>query len=57
MGEEGGGRSIPFQITVHNSEEDLQEQVDGVNQHRQQVQPRLAGHHDGLKSGGRADNS
>lgn len=32
----GAGSSwrIPFQIAVHNGEEDLQEQVDGVYQHR-----------------------
>lgn len=32
----------PFQITVHDSEKHLQEQVDGVNQHRQQIKPRFA---------------
>lgn len=35
---------LPFQITVHDGEEDLEEQVDGVYQHRQQVQPCLARH-------------
>lgn len=39
---------VTFQITIHDSEEHLQEQVDGINQYRQQVQPCLAGHHDGL---------
>lgn len=34
----------PFQIAVHDGEEDLQEQVDGVYQHRQKVQPCLASH-------------
>lgn len=34
----------PFQVTVHNGEEHLQEEVDGVYQHRQQVQPCFAGH-------------
>ena len=28
----------------HYSKEDLQEQVDGVNEHRRQVEPCLAGH-------------
>lgn len=31
----GARRYIPLEITVHDSEEDLQEQVDGVDQHRQ----------------------
>lgn len=34
----------PFQITVHDGEEDLEEQVDGVYQHRQQVQPSFTSH-------------
>lgn len=38
-------RCVPFQIAVHDGEEDLQEQVDGVNQHRQQKQPCFARHH------------
>ena len=42
--ERKGGANIPFQITVHNSKEDLQKQVDGVDQHRQQVEPGLARH-------------
>ena len=29
--------NIPLQITVHDGEEDLKEQVDGVYEHRQQV--------------------
>ena len=37
----------PFQITVHNREEHLEEQVDGVYQHRQQVQPCFASHCEG----------
>lgn len=36
---------VAFQIAVHDGEEDLQEQVDGVNQHRQQKQPCFARHH------------
>lgn len=38
------GRNSPLQITVHDREEDLEEQVDGVDQHRQQIEPRFAGH-------------
>jgi len=38
------GGYAPLQIAVHDGEEDLEEQVDGVYQHRQQVQPRFAGH-------------
>lgn len=34
----------PLKITVHDREEDLEEQVDGVDQHRQQVEPRFARH-------------
>ena len=35
---------LPFQITVHDGKEDLEEQVDGVYQHRQQVQPCFTSH-------------
>lgn len=38
------GGDSPFQIAVHDGEEDLQEQVDGVYQHRQKVQPCFASH-------------
>jgi hypothetical protein len=41
--------NIPFQVTVHDSEEDLQKEVDGVDKHRQQEQPSFSGHHLGLK--------
>ena len=41
--------NVPLQIAVHDGEEDLQEQVDGVYQHRQQEQPGLAGHHLGQR--------
>jgi len=37
---------VTFQIAIHDREENLQEQVDGIDQYRQQVQPCLAGHHD-----------
>lgn len=37
-------RDSPFEVTVHNREEHLEEEVDGVDQHRQQVEPRFAGH-------------
>lgn len=36
--------ALPLKITVHDREKDLQEQVDGVDQHREEVQPRLARH-------------
>lgn len=36
---------IAFEITVHNREEHLEEEVDGVDQYRQQVKPCFAGHH------------
>lgn len=35
----------PFKITVHDREEHLEEEVDGVDQHRQQVKPCFARHH------------
>ena len=35
---------IPFKVAIHDCEEDLEEQVDGIDQHRQQVQPRLTRH-------------
>lgn len=38
-------RSLPFQIAVHDRKENLEEQVHGIYQHRQQVEPRLARHH------------
>jgi len=37
-------RDSPFQIAVHDGEEHLKEEVDSVDQHRQQVEPGLAGH-------------
>jgi hypothetical protein len=40
--------NLPLKITVHNGEEHLQEQVDGIDQHRQKKQPCLSRHHDGL---------
>lgn len=39
-----GAGSLPFEIAVHNGEEDLEEQVDGVYKHRKQEEPRLARH-------------
>lgn len=35
---------VTFQIAVHDSEEDLEEQVDRVDQDGQQIEPRFAGH-------------
>lgn len=46
-GDVGGAGFVPFEIAVHNSEEDLEEQVDGVYKHREQEEPRLARHLDG----------
>jgi hypothetical protein len=31
------GVDIPFEVAVHDGEEDLEEQVDGIYQHRQKV--------------------
>lgn len=42
-----GGR-IPFQVAVHDGEEDLQKQVDGVYQHRKEEKPRLSRHDGGI---------
>lgn len=36
----------PFQVTVHNREEHLQEQVHRVDNNRKQVEPCFARHHD-----------
>lgn len=38
-------KDSPFEITVHNREEHLEEEVDGVDQHRQKVKPCFARHH------------
>jgi len=35
---------VAFQVAVHDCEEDLEEQVDGIYQHRQQIQPRFTSH-------------
>lgn len=42
------GINSPFQIAVHDSEENLKEEIDGIYQHRQEVQPRFTGHFVGL---------
>ena len=39
------GMDSPFQVAVHDREEDLKEQIDRVYQDCQQVQPCFAGHH------------
>lgn len=44
-----GGGDIPFQVAVHDGEENLQKEVDGVDEYRQEVQPSFSGHHDGLE--------
>lgn len=36
---------LPLQVAVHDREENLKEQVDGIDQYRQQVEPRFARHH------------
>jgi len=36
--------SIPFEIAVHDGEEDLEEEVDGIDKHCYQVEPRFARH-------------
>ena len=40
-----GWKDSPLKIAVHNREEHLEEKVDGVDQHRQQVEPCFARHH------------
>lgn len=40
------GETLPFQIAVHDGEEDLKEKVDSVDQHRKEEQPRFARHCD-----------
>jgi hypothetical protein len=35
---------LPFQVAVHDGEEDLQEEIDGIYEHREQIKPRLARH-------------
>lgn len=35
---------IPLQIAVHDGEEHLQEQIDGIYDYRKEVEPRLARH-------------
>ena len=32
---------IPFQVAVHDGEEDLQEEIDRIDQHGEQIEPRL----------------
>jgi hypothetical protein len=36
----------PFQIAIHDGEEDLEEQIDGVYQHGQQIEPCFSRHHE-----------
>jgi hypothetical protein len=36
--------SIPFEIAVHDGEEDLKEEVDGIDKHCYQVEPRFSRH-------------
>jgi TPP-dependent indolepyruvate ferredoxin oxidoreductase alpha subunit len=44
-----GVEVVTFQIAVHNGEKDLKEQVDGIDQDRQQIEPRFARHFDLLR--------
>lgn len=48
------GLYIPFEIAVHNGEEDLEKEVNGVYQHRYEVQPCFSRHHEGVLVGLRA---
>lgn len=43
----------PFEVAVHDGEEDLEEQVDGIDEHGEQVQPRFSRHGAGGGSGWR----
>jgi len=47
IAEVDGINIITLQIAVHNREEHLEEQVHGINNDREQVQPCFAGHHGG----------
>lgn len=38
---------VTFEVAVHDGEKDLEEEVNGIYQYRQQVQPRFARHHGG----------
>lgn len=55
VAEVDGVNVIAFQIAVHDGEKNLKEQVDGVDQHRQQEQPRFSRHHGGFPSGRAGD--
>lgn len=48
-------KHVPFEIAVHDGEEDLEEQVDGIYQHGEEVQPRFARHRDRRLSADRGD--
>lgn len=50
-----GVNVIAFEIAVHDGEKNLKEQVDGVDQHRQQEQPRFSRHHGGFSNGRAGD--
>jgi hypothetical protein len=38
---------VAFKVTIHNGKKHLEEQIDGIDQHGEEVQPRLARHRDG----------
>lgn len=42
--QDGGTRNSPLEIAVHNGEKHLKEEVDGIDQYRQQIQPRFTRH-------------
>ena len=42
----GEDRVVPFQIAVHDGEEDLEKQVDGIYEDRDKVEPCFARHHE-----------
>ena len=37
---------VPFQITVHDREEDLKKEIDGVDDNSEQKEPCFSGHHE-----------
>lgn len=41
--------TVPLQITVHDGEEDLEEEVHGVDEDGEEVEPRFAGHGGGCE--------
>lgn len=50
-------KDIPLQITIHDREEDLKEEVHGIDEDREEVEPGFTRHVDGGSSGGSGDES